>query len=139
MWEIAADATYFENKEWCKEIASTVDILSINLTESQNLLGLKDVESIISEFKTWDVDLTFFRLGSKGSIMITKKETVEVPSEKNVKVVDNTGGGNSSSGAVLCGYCEGRTLYECGKMGSMAAAKCLEQYGVPNIIPRLEL
>jgi len=78
--------------------------------------------------------LIFLRRGSKGAVMITQEETVYVPTVDHVNVVDPTGGGNSSSGAVLYGWCSGHTPEECGLMGSIAAAMCLEQYGVPDEI-----
>lgn len=66
--------------------------------------------------------------------MITPDEVTEVPSVEGVCVTDPTGGGNSSSGAVLYGYCNQYTPKECGLIGSIAAAKCLEQYGVPEVL-----
>lgn len=134
MWEIAADATYLENKEWVKEIAVHMNILSINLTEAKALLGVEELEDVIEQLKSWGVELVFLRRGEKGSIMITPENTVIVPAEKNVKIVDPTGGGNSSSGAVLCGLCEGQTLEKCARMGNLSAVMCLAQYGVPEVI-----
>lgn len=134
MWEIACDATYLDNKQVVKEIASHMDILSINLTESKALLGLEDLEEIIHEFQSWGIDLVFLRRGAKGSIMITPEDYVVVPAEKEAKIVDPTGGGNSSSGAVLCGFCEGQDIKTCAKMGNLSAVMCLSQYGVPELI-----
>lgn len=134
MWEIACDATYLENKQNVKEIASNMDILSINLTESKALLGLEELEDIIREFQSWNLPLVFLRRGSQGSIMITKNQAVAVPAEKNANIVDPTGGGNSSSGAVLCGFCEGQDLKSCARMGNLSAVMCLAQYGVPDVI-----
>lgn len=134
MWEIACDATYLDNKQVVKEIASHMDILSINLTESKALLGLEDLEEIIHEFQSWGIDLVFLRRGAKGSIMITPDSYVAVPAEKDAKIVDPTGGGNSSSGAVLCGFCEGQDMETCAKMGNLSAVMCLSQYGVPELI-----
>lgn len=134
MWEIACDAAYPENKQAVKEIASHMDILSINLTESQKLLGLEALEEIIREFQSWGMDLVFLRRGAKGSVMITPEAYVAVPAEKDADIVDPTGGGNSSSGAVLCGFCEGRDMESCARMGNLSAVMCLSQYGVPELI-----
>lgn len=136
MWEIANDATYYKNLSEVKRIAQWIDILSINLTEAKSLLGMEDTDAIVAAFQTWQTPLVFLRRGSKGSIMITPEQVVAVPSEQGVHVVDPTGGGNSSSGAVLCGYCEGRDLSTCARMGNLSAVMCLGQYGVPGIIDR---
>lgn len=136
MWEIACDATFYENLPSVKRIAQNLEILSINLTEAKNLFGLDNLKDIVREFKTWNLKLVYLRRGSEGAIMITPSQTVEIPAEKNVTVIDPTGGGNSSSGAVLYGYCEGVDWKSCGKMGSISAAMCISQYGVP---PRISL
>lgn len=134
MWEIANDATFEENYEKVRRIAEHLDIFSINLTESRNLMGKQDLEDIIREYQTWEIPLVFLRRGAEGSVMITPEKVTFVPSQEKVNVVDPTGGGNSSSGAVLYGFCEGFSPEVCGKMGSISAAMCLAQYGVPDRI-----
>ena len=62
MWEIACDATYPENKQAVKKIASYMDILSINLTESKALLGLDELDKIIQEFQSWNLPLPSLHL-----------------------------------------------------------------------------
>ena len=139
MWEIANDATYLSNKAAVKEIASCMDIFSINLTESRALLGLEELEEIIEEYQSWNIPLVFLRRGALGSVMITPKDHVAVPAEKQADIVDPTGGGNSSSGAVLCGFCENQSPEACAKMGNLSAVMCLGQYGVPAVIsPKMQ-
>lgn len=134
MWEIANDAAFFENSDHVRNIAKNFEILSINLSEARNLLGKEALKDIIDEFKAWGVKLIFLRRGSMGAVMITPTQVISVPSVKEVRVIDPTGGGNSSSGAVLYGFCEGYDIKVCGEMGSRSAAMCISQYGVPEII-----
>ncbi len=131
LWEISDDAALPEYLKEVQEIAEKIDIFSINLTESCRLLGAEGLEEVIERFKTWKVRLLFLRRGEQGSVLLTPDKTVFVPSAEDVNVVDVTGGGNSSSGAVLYGYCCGYSLEECGRMGSISAAMCLGQFGVP--------
>lgn len=134
MWEIGCDATYPENYQNVKKIAKHMDVFSINLTESRNMMAKDNLEEIIKEYQSFDIPLVFLRRGAAGAVMITPNEATYVPSQKNVNVVDPTGGGNSSSGAVLYGFCEGISPEKCGIMGSISAAMCLGQYGVPEKI-----
>lgn len=134
MWEIGCDATYYENLSRVKEIARQVDIFSINLTESRQLLGKQELTELVAEFRSWKMPLVFLRMGAKGAVMITKETAEHVPAEEHVQVIDPTGGGNSSSGAVLYGFTEGYPPHVCAKMGNLSAAMCIAQYGVPNII-----
>jgi len=136
MWEIANDATYLENKEHVRSIAKRLEILSINLTEAKSLLNIDDIDDLIDEFKSWGLKLIFLRRGTMGAIMITPTKTVYVPAVSDVLAVDPTGGGNSSSGAVLYGFSEGKDLKTCGMMGSISAAMCISSYGVPEVIDR---
>lgn len=134
LWEIAADATTKDNLETVKEIAQQVDALSLNMTEAKNLLGMNDYQLIVTELQSWQIGLIFLRRGAKGATMITPKEVIEVPSQPDVNVVDPTGGGNSSTGGVLCGLVEGYSPETCGIMGSISAAMCISQHGVPETI-----
>lgn len=134
MWEIANDATTPKNLEQVKRIASLLDVFSINLTESKMMFGVENTEAVVERFREWGLPLVFLRQGSKGAIMITPEDVCKVSTVKDVCVVDPTGGGNSSSSAVLYGYCNGYTAKECGLMGSISAARCLEQYGVPKVL-----
>lgn len=145
MWEIASDSACPECLEDVKRIAGKIDIFSVNLTEARNLFGVENLEEIIEKFRGWlinppytegqnRVKMIFLRRGANGAVMITPEEAVYVPTVENVNAVDPTGGGNSSSGAVLYGWCSGYTPGECGLMGSISAAMCLEQYGIPEVI-----
>lgn len=134
MWEISNEATDFEKLDLVKEIATQIDIFSINKTEAFTLLNVETVEEVIEEFKTWKVPLIFFRQGSLGAYMISGQEVILAQSIKGTPVVDSTGGGNSSSGAVLYGFCEQESPYIAGIMGSVSAAICIGQYGVPEIM-----
>lgn len=136
IWEIAADAAFPENEEKVQEIASQVEIFSINLTEASRLFGISDKNAIIKKLQSWQVELIFLRQGAKGAVMISPREIVEVPSETDVNVIDPTGGGNSSTGAVLCGAVNHYSPKVCGKMGSLSAAMCISQYGVPQKITK---
>lgn len=132
MWEIAANATSQENQKMVREIAEQIDVLSINKTEAGNLFGTRDVQEAIKQFHSWNVPLVYLRMGSCGVYLLQGGRTVFVPSVPAVNVVDATGGGNSSSGGAMIGYCKGCALEEIGAMGNVAASFCIEQWGVPE-------
>lgn len=136
MWEIAADAAFSENEERVREIASQINIFSINLTEARCLFGISSKDEIVKKLQSWKLELVFLRQGAKGAVMISPQEIVEVPAEADVNVIDPTGGGNSSTGGVLCGVVNHYSPKICGKMGSLSAAMCISQYGVPKKITK---
>lgn len=132
-WELNDLVACPSRFEEVKEIACQCDIFSLNYSEAKSLLAVSDMESIIAELESWNVPMIFLRLGSDGSIIIRNQNVTKIPSISFGNVIDPTGAGNSSSAAVLFGYCENYTDYECGILGSISAAKCIEQYGPPDL------
>jgi sugar/nucleoside kinase (ribokinase family) len=45
------------------------------------------------------------------------------------KVVDTTGAGDLYAAGFLHGYTQGKGLYDCGRIGALAAAEVLSHYG----------
>ena len=132
LWEIDGDSANSDSLLFVKKIADEVDIFSINIQEAKNLLSEQDIQAILQEFRTWRVPLIFLRMGNEGAYMIFEKKSEKVVSVPNANVVDPTGGGNSSSGGVLAGYCLGLSPVECGFMGSISAMHNMAQFGVPD-------
>ena len=128
LWEISASSTHNELEEQVVEIASQVDIFSINRTEAKKLFDC-DENGCIASLSTMGTPLVFYRRGKEGSILIEGGKQVCVPSDNDFVLVDPTGAGNSSSGAALVGYCQGKTLQEIGMMGSISAGYNIQQYG----------
>lgn len=136
MWEIAADGAIPENLEQVEKIVKWVDAFSINLTEARQLFGIDTLQGIIQRLQKWNLELVFLRQGAKGAVMISKEGVVQVPSQPDVNVVDPTGGGNSSTGGVLCGLVRKCSPEVCGMMGCLSAAMCISQHGVPRRITK---
>ena len=64
--------------------------------------------------------------------MIAGGRAVWIPCAPCGAAADPTGAGNSSTAAVLCGWCQGKAPAECGAMGAVSAARCIEQFGPPD-------
>ncbi len=128
MWEISADATDPRNIENIISIIPYIDILSINLTEAIHLFQASK-DDVIEKLRSLGVQSVFFRRGAQGATVITQDDTTEVPAISPDRVMDPTGAGNSSSGAFLVGFCEGRSSLDMGLMGSISASCMITQYG----------
>lgn len=132
LWEIGADAATPENRRVVEEIASQVDMLSINKTEAISLFGVSTLEQAMEELQSNLIPMVYLRNGADGTYVIRGKEICHVRSAEATKVRDTTGGGNSSTGAALVGLCRGCSLEEIGAMGNVSASFCIEQFGVPS-------
>lgn len=130
-WEINADSAEFTHYATVKNIAERCDIFSINLHESFSLLSVNTLDEVIAIFSGWNVPLIFLRTGSSGSVLIREQRFTFVPSIPGTTVLDPTGAGNASSAAVLFGFCEGYSDYDCGILGSVSASMAIAQYGPP--------
>lgn len=135
LWEISADAAAPGRLDNVQAIAAQVEILSLNEAEARTLLGADRLQDCLEQLAAWPVPLIYLRLGRRGVILLQNGRQVFVPSVPNLPVADATGGGNSSSGAALVGYCRGCSLEEIGAMGNAAASLCIAQWGVP---PRMD-
>ncbi len=68
-------------------------------------------------------------LGSKGSIVETRRESIHIKPAKAKNVNDPTGAGDAYRAGFIAGYLRGFPLEVSGQMGSVAAAYTVEKYG----------
>lgn len=133
MWEISGDACKPENIDIIESYLKDIDVFSINRTEAKLLYGTDDEAEAEERLRKASPNWVFFRRGSEGAHMLAGGVSYNCPSLKNIPVVDTTGGGNSSSAAVLYAACEGYDPQMAGCMGSAAAAEIIAQFGVPEL------
>lgn len=138
MWEINASCCVPAMKDSIRQIASHIDVFSINRREICSLFGAVKWEHAVSQLAEWGIPMLFVRLGAKGAVIVRDGRRYMIPSIPNAIAKDVTGGGNSSSAAVLYGYCEKFEPFACGVMGSISAAYCIKQYGVPPIFSEID-
>ncbi len=62
-------------------------------------------------------------------MVITADEVIEVPAEPVDRVLDTTGAGDLYASGFLYGLTHGRPLWECGRLGSIAAGEVISHVG----------
>ncbi len=76
------------------------------------------------------VDIAVVTLGAQGSRILRRDETpIEIPPATVSEAVDPTGAGDAYRAGFLAGWTAGYDLAVCGRMGSVASAYAVEQYG----------
>ena len=108
-------------------VAGHVDILFANETEITSLYELNTFEAA-AEASRADVALAVLTRSEAGSVILSGDETIKV-SAHPVNVVDTTGAGDAYAAGFLAGLTEGKTLMECGRIASIAAAEVISHYG----------
>ena len=107
--------------EFLELVSKRIDILFANEEEIKSLFSVKTFSKAAE--KCLDMDILFvLTRGEKGSTVIFKGQSYDVPAEKDVEVIDTTGAGDMFAAGFLHGYLEGRDLYSCAVMGNILAA-----------------
>jgi adenosine kinase len=110
--------------EELKEGALGAYCLFVNEYETELLLkhtGLK-LDQILEK-----VRFMVTTLGEKGALIYADGKKYQVPVVEPKQILDPTGVGDAFRGGFLSGFVRGYDWETCGKMGSLAAAYCLEQ------------
>lgn len=129
MWEIEGVWAEKQYLDMVINACRHVDIFSINVAESQKLFACQTEAECIQGLKTLPVDITLFRVGARGLYVVTKDEAIYLPPASG-DVVDTLGCGNSSTGAAMYAFCEGKSPLMIGIMANIASSRNIMQYGV---------
>jgi sugar/nucleoside kinase (ribokinase family) len=105
-----------------------VDLLFGNSLELCSLYETDSFSDAIAAVRK-DCQMAAITVGAEGSWVITADETIHVPAEPVAKVVDTTGAGDLYASGFLYGLTHGRSLGECGRLGSVAAAEVISHVG----------
>jgi ribokinase len=76
-------------------------------------------------------------LGSKGALLINKKEKIMFPANK-VEVVDTTAAGDAFNGAIAFSLAKGSTIYEAVKFANIVASISVTRPGAQSSMPYIE-
>lgn len=129
MWEITTgDLMDPSKKEKVLEYIQRMDIFTLNKPESFCFFGVDNEEDAIKEIKKLGKPC-YYRVGSKGSYMISGGEHAFAPSIDIGVFVDQTGCGNCSTCGAMIGFFEGQDNLMTAIMGNVAAAYNILQNG----------
>ncbi len=114
-----------------REVISIADMWSLNLTEASLLFGIprEKEEDIIAEIMKMPVEMTLFRVGSRGAYCVTPTQAIFCPSIDIEESMDPTGCGNCSTGAAMYAHLEGFSPAEVVATANIAAGYNVAQYG----------
>ncbi len=112
-------------------------VLMPNQRELELLTGAKEYKKGAEILLEKGVKIVAVKLGSKGCYVTNGKENHQI-NRFNVKVVDTTGAGDAFCAGFLYGLIDGKSLYECGKIGNFVASRCIMKIGARTGLPHLE-
>lgn len=114
-------------------VADEVDILFGNEDELMSLYEVASFDEAVAAVRS-DCSLAVITRGASGSVIITGDGVITVPAEQVERVLDTTGAGDLFASGFLYGYTNGRSLPECGRLGSIAAAEVISHVGARPLV-----
>lgn len=114
--------------EFLDLIDNNINIVFANEAEVTALYHTRDLDKAVYNIRQ-HCEIAAITLGSKGSLIVTPDNIIEVPAAKVDKVVDTTGAGDLYAAGFLYGYTHGMPLERCGQLGTIAAAEIIAQVG----------
>jgi sugar/nucleoside kinase (ribokinase family) len=105
-----------------------IDILLCNEGELLSLYETADFGDALNQAAA-DCQIVACTRSEKGSVIAANAETFHVDAAPVAKVVDTTGAGDQYAAGFLYGFATGRSLRECGALGSLAAAEVISHVG----------
>jgi sugar/nucleoside kinase (ribokinase family) len=108
--------------------SGTVDIVFANTHEIKSLYQTSSFEAAVDAIRK-DCKLAAVTRSEKGSLIVRGNETIEIDATPVEEIVDTTGAGDLYAAGFLYGYTAGRSLKECGDLGSLAAGLVIQQIG----------
>ncbi len=108
-------------------IANHTSLLFANEHELMSLYQTEELEEALGKCAR-DVEIGAITVGAKGAYVVTKGETIHVPTAAT-KVVDATGAGDMFAAGFLAGLTQGKDLATCASMGCVAAGEIISHIG----------
>lgn len=108
--------------------SGTVDIVFANSHEIKSLYETSSFDEALAQIRK-DCKLAAVTRSEKGSVIVRGDETVVIEATKIRELVDTTGAGDLYAAGFLHGYTQGRSLKDCGDLGSLAAGLVIQQLG----------
>ncbi|MFD2345613.1 adenosine kinase [Sinorhizobium terangae] len=107
---------------------STVDIVFGNSHEIQSLYQTVSFDEALDALRK-DCNIGVVTRSERGSVIVCGNQTIFIKVMQIPELVDTTGAGDSYAAGFLYGYTSGRSLRDCGNLGSLAAGLVIQQIG----------
>jgi sugar/nucleoside kinase (ribokinase family) len=114
--------------EFLALIRDHVDIVFANEAEIFSLYETHDFAECVAAVSE-HASIACLTRGEHGSVVVAASDTIEVLAHPVDQVVDTTGAGDLYAAGVLFGLTHDRSLEDCGRLGSLAAAEVISHTG----------
>jgi sugar/nucleoside kinase (ribokinase family) len=109
-------------------VRDNVDLLFGNHDELLALYETDSFDDAVAAVRA-ECEMAAITVGADGCVIITADDVLRVPAVPVDAVIDTTGAGDLFAAGFLHGLTSGRDLYQCGMLGSVAAAEVIAHVG----------
>jgi len=109
-------------------VGGHVDVLFANEVEIRSLYQTASFDAAVQQVRG-HCDIAVLTRSAKGAIVLAGDEVHVIDAEPVAHVVDTTGAGDLFAAGFLSGLTRERPLYECGRIGAIAAAEVISHLG----------
>jgi len=109
-------------------IGGHVDILFANEQEIRSLFQVETFDRALQAVRG-HCEIAALTRSERGAVILAGEEVHVVDAEPISRVVDTTGAGDLFAAGFLYGYTQGRPLYDCARIGAVAAAEVISHFG----------
>jgi sugar/nucleoside kinase (ribokinase family) len=115
-------------EEFVAMLENDLDILFCNEAEIQALYPDMSMGDILDHVQG-KAEIIVVTKSEKGSTILTKDDRISVDAAPINELVDTTGAGDLYAAGFLHGYCAGKPLAECGRLGAICAGEIIQHLG----------
>ena len=116
-----------QERDFFANLLKQVDIVFANEEESFAYTHKSPEESVRELANLCEIAVV--KIGKRGSLVCRGAEQVEVPSLPGVTVLDTTAAGDYFAAGFLYGLCNGRSMEECARYGTILAGNVVQVVG----------
>ena len=120
--------------EFLEMIMHDIDILFANENEIKSLYQTEDFDVAVKKAKG-ACDIVALTRGEKGSMVLTKDSSEDVPAQAVPNILDTTGAGDLYASGFLYGITKGWKLGDCARLGNRCAGEIITQIGARSLKP----
>ena len=115
-------------ESFMQAITEGMDLVFANEEEIISLLEVDDFDAALKKASSYNTIFALTR-SEKGSVVVHGAEIVTQEATPIEKLVDSTGAGDAYTAGFLYSWSNGKSLKECAELGSLCAAKVIQQIG----------
>ncbi len=116
-------------RSFIESASSFVDILFVSKSDDENIFGVRTADDAIKYYKSLGYKIIIYKQGCEDVIVWGGERHLQVPTFKNISVVDATAAGDAFNAGFISAHLRGEDIERCVTIGNGIAASVLGYKG----------